>query len=103
MNDKIYKLTIRMKEKDYRHLEKEVKRTGLSKQSYFLKLLWGIQPRETPPADFLSILTALNRIGNNLNQIAFKANAAGLIDAADYRENVRWLRSVVGKLTEVMY
>ena len=37
-----------------------------------------------PPPDLSPLLTQLKRIGNNLNQLAHRANAVGLIDRAEW-------------------
>lgn len=98
-----HKLTIRLNEKDYSLLQKELVRTGLKMQKYFEKLLNGVIPPDAPSADFFKVLTELRHIGINMNQIAAKANSTGNIDADSYRENYRWLEAVIGQLMEVMY
>ena len=44
----------------------------------------------------------LKEIGNNLNQLAFVANATGLIDEATYYENVIKLRNSVQHIEQVV-
>ena len=40
----------------------------------------------------------LKEIGNNMNQLAFVANATGLIDEAAYYENVIHLRDALRRI-----
>ena len=40
----------------------------------------------------------LKEIGNNMNQLAFMANATGLIDEATYYENVIHLRDSLRRI-----
>ncbi len=63
---------------------KQVKRTGLSRESYIRALIMNRQPKEQPPVEYLSVLKELRRIGGNMNQIALRANAIGFIDATAY-------------------
>ena len=58
------------------------------KSAYIRQRFHGYKPRGTPPADYYGMRQELCEIGNNLNQVAFMANATGLADEAAYYENV---------------
>ena len=42
---------------------------------------------EFPPVEYREIIDQLERIGINLNQLAYKANSLGFIDELQYRKN----------------
>nr|WP_322173279.1 plasmid mobilization relaxosome protein MobC [Acutalibacter sp. M00118] len=44
----------------------------------------------------------LKEIGNNMNQLAFMANATGLIDEATYYENVIHLRDSLRRIEKAV-
>ena len=96
-------VTLWLSEDEHHQLKEDAAKAGLSIQTYLRLLMQQIQPKEMPTADLVSILKSLQQIGNNINQIAVKANANGFVDAAAYWENVRWLQQTVSKLLEVMY
>lgn len=62
--------------------------TGLSVSVLIRKLIAGSQLRPRPPDEYTNLLRELSAIGNNINQIAYWANArksireAELVDAA---------------------
>ena len=62
--------------------------TGLSVSVLIRKLLAGVQLRPRPPDEYTKLLRELSAIGNNVNQIAYWANArksiheAEIVDAA---------------------
>ena len=62
--------------------------TGLSVSVLIRKLIAGIQLRPRPPDEYTTLLRELSAIGNNINQIAYWANAqksvreAEIVDAA---------------------
>lgn len=62
--------------------------TGLSVSVLIRKLIAGIQLRPRPPDEYTKLLRELSAIGNNVNQIAYWANArksiheAEIVDAA---------------------
>ena len=62
--------------------------TGLSVSVLIRKLIVGVQLRPRPPDEYTKLLRELSAIGNNINQIAYWANAqksireAEIVDAA---------------------
>lgn len=44
----------------------------------------------------------LKEIGNNMNQLAFMANATGLVDEAVYYENVIQLRNALRRIEKAV-
>lgn len=44
-------------------------------------LLKGYEPREKPDERFYDVMRELSAIGNNINQLAAKANTLGFVDA----------------------
>ncbi|WP_369296329.1 plasmid mobilization relaxosome protein MobC [Acutalibacter sp.] len=77
-----------MSEKEYKRITRHAKSCGLTKSAYVRQLIVGYEPREAPPADYFAMTHELKKIGNNMNQLAFVANATGLINEAAYYENV---------------
>ena len=62
--------------------------TGLSISVLIRELIAGVQLRPRPPGEYTKLLRELSAIGNNINQIAYWANAqksvreAEIVDAA---------------------
>ena len=77
-----------MDETEYRHLQEQCSVTGLSVGVLIRKLIAGVQLRPRPPGEYTKLLHELSAIGNNINQIAYWANAqksireAEIVDAA---------------------
>ena len=77
-----------MDETEYRHLQEQCSVTGLSVSVLIRKLIAGVQLRPRPPGEYTKLLHELSAIGNNINQIAYWANArksireAEIVDAA---------------------
>lgn len=67
------KITFRLNAKEHQRLKKNVKKTGLSQETYIRTLLAGYAPKELPPPDYHSMMRELNAIGNSINQIAARA------------------------------
>ncbi|MCC8181955.1 MAG: MobC family plasmid mobilization relaxosome protein, partial [Clostridiales bacterium] len=61
---------VRLTDTEYRRLETLSRKSGLSASEVVRSSLAGIQLRERPPNDLGALYTEINRIGNNINQIA---------------------------------
>ena len=73
---------VKVDEKDRKRLEKMSSAMGLSIPALFRKSLLGRNDLEAPafsPEDAHALKVAINRLGNNVNQIAVKVNAEGRI------------------------
>ncbi len=76
-------------------LEASAKKAGLSQETYLRALINGYVPKELPPPDYYAVMKELHAIGNNLNQIAARANAIGHIDRTTFQYEANWLRKAV--------
>ncbi len=94
---------LRLNESEYSSLMKKVKATGMPREAYLRLILNGKIPVVIPPDVFYEVHSELCRIGNNLNQIAFRAQAFKMIDAPSYSENANKLFDICYKLIEATH
>lgn len=72
-------------------LQKKAKKACLSEAGLVRLLLRGYEPREKPDDRFYDVMRELSAIGNNINQLAVKANTLGFIDAPQLKKEAeRW-------------
>ncbi len=64
-----------MNEQEYRHLKKQAELSGMRVDPFVRNLVAGVQLRPRPPDTFADLVRELSAIGNNINQIAYWANA----------------------------
>ena len=82
-------------EEELNELDNKVKKTSLTREAYIRAILRDTVPVETPPVDYIQMIHQLNRVGNNLNQIAAKAHSLGLLNYKDFREEAEKVDYVV--------
>ena len=70
-------------------LQKKAKKSCLTEAALVRLLLRGYEPREKPDERFYDTMRELSAIGNNINQLAIKANALGFVDTPMLREEAR--------------
>ena len=70
-------------------LQKKAKKACLTEAALVRLLLRGYEPREKPDERFYDAMRELSAIGNNINQLAAKANALNFIDTPMLREEAR--------------
>ena len=97
------KIDLRLNASEAEQLNREVARSGLSREAYLRALIQNRPVKERPAPDLVAVLKNLQQINHNMNQIAVKANALQFVDKQEYWENVRDLNSTIAALLEVMY
>ena len=84
-------------------LTENARKCELTKSAYIRQLINGYKPREAPGVDYHKMIGELKSIGNNLNQLAYVANALGVVDAEQYHANAERLRAAVREIEEKMF
>ena len=62
-------------------LQRKAKKACLSEAGLIRLLIKGYEPKEKPDDRFYDVMRELSAIGNNINQLAAKANTLGFVDA----------------------
>ena len=101
MRKRYRRVEIHLTEEEHRHLKKQVSYTGLSTESFIRSLIMGLTLYPRPPDEYAEIRRQLAAIGNNINQIARKANA-GFATKEDVRELKFLMRTIETKMTELV-
>lgn len=78
------KVTFRLTESEFHVLKAKVKKSGFSQEAYLRSILAGYYPREKPSPDYKAMMRELHAIGNNIRQIAARANATGFFMKDEY-------------------
>lgn len=82
---------VRFSRDEAQDLQKKAKKACLSEARLIRLLLRGYEPREKPDERFYDVMRELSSIGNNINQLAVKANTLGFVDAPQLKKEAeRW-------------
>ena len=100
MSKRSIEIKVRLNKKEMETLNKRVKKSGLSRESYLRHLINGSVPRDAPQPDYYSMMRELYRIGNALNQIAHKAHTLNVIDVQRYDVGICMFEAAVKNITE---
>ena len=85
------KVTFRLTPAEYESLVAKAAIAGLSREAFLRALLEGCQIRPRPPDSYKDLARELAAIGNNINQLAAKANTLGFVDAPQLKKEAeRW-------------
>lgn len=103
MRKRDIRFQLRLTKKEADLLQKQSLRCGISRQAYLISLLKNTPVKEQPSVDFLAILKALEKIGDNINQIAAKANTLGFIDKVQYYKDSEKLEKIIAELVRAVY
>ena len=82
---------IRLSKEEADDLARKSQMTCLPEGALIRLLLKSFEPKEKPDAQFYEVMRELSAIGNNIHQLAAKANALNFIDAPMLtKEAERW-------------
>lgn len=85
-------ISVWMNEREYRHLRAQAELVGMGIDPFIRSLVSGVQLRPRPPDTYSALLRELSAIGNNVNQIAYWANAQQSASEADIQEAAALVR-----------
>lgn len=85
---------ITLNEKEDKKLQSLMQKSGLTACQLLRKFILETEIRPRPPDEYAQLLRELSAIGNNINQMAYKANGLGEICV----EEVRAMRVAFEKL-----
>lgn len=95
-------VSVWMNEAEYRQLKKQAELAGLGIDPFIRNLVAGVQIRPRPPDTYAALLRELSAIGNNVNQIAYWANARRDISKAETANAVEMVRQAWRLVKEAM-
>jgi len=103
LRNRNHRVEVYYNDEEFSELQKLVTKSGLRREEYMRQSSLNVTMKELPQLEFFDILKNLRQINNNLNQIAMKANATGIIDARAYRDNYSSLQEQVGEIIRGIY
>lgn len=87
-------LLLRLTDKEFSQLQQLSEITGLKREPLIRQLIMGVQLRPRPPDTYKDLLRELSAIGNNVNQIAYWANARKGITNQEIQDTVALIQKV---------
>jgi hypothetical protein len=83
------RIDIMLSDEEYAKLKSDTYRAKISQAEYIRRLILNKRIREKPDDRFYDVMFQLTHIGNNLNQIAHKANYLNDIDKEYYESEAK--------------
>lgn len=91
MKNRTVDLHIRLTMEEASELKRKAKMCRITQSALIRILLNGYEPRQAPDERFYEAMRQLSAVGNNLNQLARKANSLGLLDGAEFKRQAEKL------------
>ena len=85
-------VSVWMNEREYKHLKKQAELAGLGIDPFIRNLVAGVEIKPRPPDAFAALLRELSAIGNNVNQLAYWANARHSASEVEIRQAAALVR-----------
>ncbi len=88
------KMSVRLTEREYKHLKRQAANAGLKMEPFIRKLIMGENITPRPPSNIVNLIREVNYIGNNINQIAKKVNSENRVSQSQLEEIMRLLGEI---------
>ena len=85
MRKRPIKMQIWLNDIEYKKIIDDSKKEKTTISDHIRKLILGAKLKEKPGIEFYNVMNEMSRIGNNLNQIAKKANELNIVDKEQYK------------------
>lgn len=91
-------IKVRLTNQDFEHLNKLVKESNLSRESYLRMCINGLLPRPAPSKELIEVIEILREIAENMNQIAISVYTQNTMDKSFYMENYEKLQDQINEI-----
>lgn len=91
-------IKVRLTNQDFEHLNKLVKESNLSRESYLRMCINGLLPRPAPTKELIEVIEILREIAENMNQIAISVYTQNEMDKSFYMENYEKLQEQINDI-----
>ena len=98
MRNREYDMHLRLNETEYRKLGELAQKAGITRSVVLRKMIMGTEIKERPDVDFMTLISTIDYLCINVNQIAHHANAQGGITADEATEAKRLVTEVRKRL-----
>ena len=102
MRKRSTRIQVWVNQTEHGKLQQCIKETGLTQEALIRALINGYIPKSLPPFEYHTLIRELHAIGNNLNQLAARANTTGHIDTAVFQYEANRLRRAVQEIQEAV-
>lgn len=91
-------IKVRLTNQDFEHLNKLVKESNLSRESYLRMCINGLLPRPAPSKELIEVIEILREIAENMNQIAISVYTQNAMNKSVYMENYEKLQDQINEI-----
>jgi hypothetical protein len=95
-------IQVMLNDTEHMQIKKAAINSGITVSTYIRLLITGYIPKPKPPPDYFAVIHELRDIGNNIHQVAVKANALHIIDADGFKTYSAMLDSKISAIQDAI-
>ena len=95
-------VSVWMTDHEYSQLKRQANTAGMGIDPFIRNLVAGVELRPKPPEEYAALLRELSAIGNNINQLAYWANARGSASEKEIQKAAELAREAWRKVKETL-
>lgn len=98
MRKRTKQFVIRLNDDELNHLNKLVKESNLSRESYLRMCINGLVPKPSPSTELIEMIGILRQIAESLNDISISVYTQNDIDESMYIHNFELLQNQINEI-----
>ena len=91
-------IKIRLSKDELQKLNRNVKRSGMSREGYLRELIRGYEPQALPPIEYYDVLRELREIQDSIENLGRSVHSSGMLDSNEYSIHSRRLGEICNNL-----
>lgn len=98
MRKRTKQFVIRLNDDEFNHLNKLVKESNLSRESYLRMCINGLVPKPSPSTELIETIRILRQIAESLNDISKSVYTQNGVDETMYIQNFELLQNQINEI-----
>ncbi len=81
-------INIRLYDNELQKLNKQVAKSGMSREKFIRNVLAGAEVKSSPPVDFFNLIREVRRVGSNVDRLLHYANGKGYVSKQELTDTL---------------
>ncbi len=101
MRNRNNQINVRLNDNELQRLNKQVVKSGMSKEKFLRNLIAGAEIKPAPPVDFMNLIREVKRLGSNVDRLLHYANGKGYVSKKELTETLTELDNLEKTMWQV--
>ena len=88
MRNRNNQINVRLNDNELQRLNKQVVKSGMSREKFIRNVLAGVEVKSAPPVDFMNLIREVRRLSSNVDRLLHYANGKGYVSKKELTDTM---------------